>query len=277
MESLFINLDNAYKKSIARILKHKIITIITILLIFVGSMFMIPGAGFEFMPAQMNDMIQVSVELPQGTKLSETESVLLQLESIIRGEINGYEEIIIQAGSKSFMGFLGAAETNKGTLMVNLPAFSKRIDNSDTVKEKLRSHFNDFPSAVFSFGNNMGGGFQSSPVDILVKTEDLEKSKEVAERIQELLIEKFSEVTEPLINIKDGLPQVEIMIDRDMLYSFGLNIYSVGQEIKASIDGMTASQYRDRGSEYDIIIILDHEDRNDLPDLDKIFVMNPSG
>jgi len=67
------------------------------------------------------------------------------------------------------------------------------------------------------------------------------------------------------------------MIDRDMLYSFGLNIYSVGQEIKASIDGMTASRYRDRGSEYDIIIILDNEDRNDLPDLNKIFVMNPSG
>ena len=277
MELLFTGLDNAYKRVVARVLRHKVITIITILIIFIGSMALIPSAGFEFMPAQMDDMIQVSVELPQGTKLSETESVLLQLESIIRKEINGYEEIIIQAGSKSFMGFLGAAETNKGTLMVNLPVFDKRIDDSDTVKKKLRSHFNDFPSAVFSFSSNMGGGFSSSPVDILIKTEDLDKSKEVAEKIKTLLEERFPEVTEPMIDLKNGLPQVEIMIDRDKLYSFGLNIYSVGQEIKASIDGIAASRYREGGSEYDIIVILEDKDRDELPDLNKIFVMNAAG
>ena len=277
MESLFTSLDNAYKRAIARVLRHKVITIITIIIIFIGTMALIPGAGFEFMPAQMDNTLQVSVELPQGTKLSETESVLLQLESIIRKEINGYEEIIIQAGSKSFMGFLGSAETNKGTLRVNLPAFNKRIDNSDTVKKKLRSHFNDFPSAVFSFSSNMGGGFSSSPIDILVKTEDLDKSKKVAEKIKTLLENRFPEVTEPTVDLKNGLPQVDIIIDRDKLYSFGLNIYSVGQEIKASIDGIAASRYRDGGSEYDIIVILEKKDRDELPDLDKIFVMNATG
>ncbi len=277
MERFFTRLDNSYKKTISGILRHKAVTLITILIIFIGSMALVLTAGFEFMPSQMNDMIQVTVELPQGTKLEETESVLLQFESIIREEIEGFEEIVIEAGTKSFMGFLGVAETNKGTVMVNLPPFRERIDNSDTVKEKLRSHFNDFPSAVFSFGSNTGGGFQSSPVDILVKTENLEKSRIIAEEIQSLLIENFPEVTEPLVDIKNGLPQVEIMIDRDLLYSFGLNIYAVGQEIKASINGITASRYRDGGSEYDILVILDNEDRNDLPDLDKIFVMNQKG
>jgi len=277
MESLFTGLDNAYKRAVARVLRHKVITIITIIIIFIGSMALIPGAGFEFMPAQMDDTLQISVELPQGTKLSETESVLLQLESIIRKEINGYEEIIIQAGSKSFMGFLGSAETNKGTLRVNLPDFNKRIDTSDIVKEKLRNHFNDFPSAVFSFSSNMGGGFSSSPIDILVKTEDLDKSKEVAEKIKTLLEDRFPEVTEPTVDLKNGLPQVDIIIDRDKLYSFGLNIYSVGQEIKASIDGISASRYRDGGSEYDIIVILENKDRDELPDLDKIFVINATG
>lgn len=277
MESVFTALDNAYKRGVARVLRHKIATIVVIILIFAGSMALIPGAGFQFMPSQMSDTIQVSLELPPGTKLAVTESVLLQLESIVRKEIKGYKEIIIQAGSKSFMGFLGTAETNKGTLRVNLPPFDKRIDNSDVVKEKLRKHFNDFPSAVFSFGSNMGGGFQSSPVDILVKSEDMDKSRQVAERIKMLLKTKLPEVTEPLINIKDGLPQVDIIIDREKLYSLGLNIYSVGQEIKASINGITASKYRDKGSEYDILVILDKKDRNELPDLNRIFVMNTAG
>ncbi len=277
MEVFFIRLDNAYKHGVAIVLNHKKLTLISILILFAGSMALIKGAGFQFMPSQMDDTIQLSVELPQGTRLDVTESVLLQVEKIIRNEINGYEEIIVQAGSKNFMGFLGSAETNKGTIRVNLPPFNKRKDSSEDVKKKLRKHFNDFPSAVFSFGSNMQGGFSSSPVDILVKSEDLVLSKKVAENIQELLKDKFPEVTEPSIDIKDGLPQVDIMIDRDKLYTLGLTIYAVGQEIKASIDGITASRYRDRGSEYDIIVILDEKDRDELPDLNKIFVMNQSG
>ncbi|MEA1911786.1 MAG: efflux RND transporter permease subunit, partial [Spirochaetota bacterium] len=140
MKTFFTSLDNSYKRIIARILKHKIITISIVLLIFIASMALIPSAGFEFMPTQMEDMISVTVELPQGTPLEVTESVLLQFDSLIREEINGYEEIIIEAGNKSFMGFLGAAETHKGTVMVNLPPFEERIDNSDIVKEKFRRH-----------------------------------------------------------------------------------------------------------------------------------------
>jgi len=169
-------------------------------------------------------------------------------------------------------------ESHTGTLQVQLPPFEERVDSSEEIKQKLRRHFNSFPSAKFSF-SGMGGGpmMGASPVDILVKTEDLEKGKVIAEQIRDLLDREIPEITEPTVDLKDGLPQVEILIDRDRLYNLGLNVHGVGQEIRANIDGITASQLSQGGTEYDIRLFLAEGDRNALPDLDKLFVLNNSG
>lgn len=279
MEGAFTSLDNRYKRVIAGLLKHKAITLTAVFIILAGSTLLISKAGFQFIPTQKEDTVSVTVELPLGTKLEVTETVLRQLRLIVEKEVRGYDEIIVEVGSKTFMGFAGGTESNKGSLRVNLPEFSRRIDNSDDVKRILRSHFNDFPSATFSFGDNRGGGkmMSSNPVDILVQTEDLVRGKEVAEKIQKLLKDKVPEVTEPLISIQDGLPQVELIMNRDRMYALGLNIYAVGQEIRANIDGVTASRYRVGGSEYDILVILDKKDRDALPDLNRIFVNSVTG
>jgi len=52
---------------------------------------------------------------------------------------------------------------------------------------------------------------------------------------------------------------------------------AIGQELRANIDGITAGKYRTGGSEYDILLILDTQSRDQLPDLEKIFIMNNFG
>ncbi|HTX74413.1 MAG TPA: efflux RND transporter permease subunit, partial [Rectinemataceae bacterium] len=275
----FDSLDSGYRRTVGFVLHHKLPTIGIIAAIFVGSLAMIPRLGFVFMPPQASDSVTATVELPVGTTLAETEAVLKDFEGIIRREVKGYKNIIIQVGQKSFFGWMGNSLTHKGTIEVTLPSFAQRIDSSDDVKAKLRAHFNDFPSAVFSFssGNMTMGGFNANPIDVLVKTDDLVAGKRVADAIRGIIKDKIPEATEPTIDLKDGLPQVELRIDRQRMYSLGLNIYSVGTEIKASIDGVTATKYRSGGSEYDVMVILAKSDRSSLPALDRIFVMSPGG
>jgi hydrophobic/amphiphilic exporter-1 (mainly G- bacteria), HAE1 family len=279
MNWFFTSLDNLYKKVLSGLLRVRIVVVAAVVLLLIGAATLIPRAGFEFMPNMQEDSVTVSVELPIGTKLEVTKSLLKQLELVVKEEILGYNEIIVTAGERSFFGFMGASQGHKGTLQVTLPEFENRIDTSDTVKQKLRSHFNDFPSAVFSFGGGPGASPMgaSSPIDILVKSNDLEKGKKIGTKIQGLLKENFPELTEPTVDLKEGLPQIEIFMDRDKAYSLGLNIYMVGQEIKANIDGITASKFRDGGAEYDIMVILDKEDRDALPDLQRVFVQNSMG
>ncbi len=279
MDHFFDKLDDVYSKAIRWFLKHKAITIGTIATLFIISCVSIPILGFVYMPTQASDSVTVNVSLPVGTKLEATEAVLKQFEHIVQSEIQGYKNISVLVGSSSNFG-LGGSSSYTGSLTISLPSLKDRIDSEDEIKAKLRKHFDNVPGATFSFasggGFSMGGG--GGAVSIKVKSENLDKARNTANAIKALLVEQATDsVTDPQISMKDGLPQVNIVIDRDRLYSLGLNIYSVGQEIKANIAGTTASRYREGGTETDIILMLAEKDKTQLSDLEQIFVTNAQG
>lgn len=273
----FTWLDEVYARALGKVLKHRTILVLSFIAMLIVSLGIAasPLIGVEFMPNMEQDSIQLNVELPKGTDLETTRNTVLQVEGIAKKEIKGYKDIVVQAGEKSLFGFMGASQEHKGSLMITLPEFSKRIDTEESIKQKLRNHFNDFPAVSFSFGQNMG--MSGSPIEIKIKTEDLKKGKRIADKIKEIIEEQVPEIVEPKVDMEEALPQIEIFIDRDKSYALGLNMYSIGKEIQANIDGITATSYREGGNEYDVVLILAKEDRSSLPDLDRIFLMNPMG
>jgi HAE1 family hydrophobic/amphiphilic exporter-1 len=56
------------------------------------------------------------------------------------------------------------------------------------------------------------------------------------------------------------------------MYALGLNTYTVGNEIKAAVDGITATRYKSGGHDYDVVLILAEADRSTRPSLDHIFI-----
>ncbi|MDR2029798.1 MAG: efflux RND transporter permease subunit [Treponema sp.] len=267
----FSGLENSYRWAVDKVLKHKAAVILILAALFVGSIFMIPRIGWVFMPQQEADSVSINVTLPMGTPLQETETVLKQLEGIAIREIQGYERLIINAGGGGMMGMGGGS--NSGSLQINLPEFDKRLDSADDIKTKMRAHFNEFPgvSIYFSGGSMMSMG-TGNPIDIIIRTDDLVKGKAIAEQIAALIRERIPSATEPRVDLNDGLPQIEIELDRDRLYALGLNTLTVGNEIKAAVDGITATRYKSGGHDYDVVMILAEADRSTRPALDHIFV-----
>jgi HAE1 family hydrophobic/amphiphilic exporter-1 len=272
VEKFFVSLEQKYRDTVRKILNHKVKVIIVLFVLFVISMALIPVIGWEFMPQQDDDNVNITATLPMGTPLQETEAILKQVQIIVEREIKGYKKLILNAGGGGFMGIGGGS--NSGSLRINLPPFKERIESANEIKEKLRPLVNQIPGVIFSLGGGgmrgMGGG---NAVDIILRTENLSKGKELGEKITNVLKEKLSDVvTEPQVDLKDGLPQYEIIIDREKMYALGLNTYTVGNEIKAAVDGITATRYKASGKDYDVILILAEADRNTLPKLDNIFI-----
>jgi HAE1 family hydrophobic/amphiphilic exporter-1 len=264
-------LDNSYRKAVDRVLRHKLIVILSLLILFIGSLFLIPIIGWQFMPEQDDDNVNISASLPVGTPLQETEAVLKQLQIIVENEIKGYDTLVLQAGGGGFMG-MGGNSSNSGSLRINLRKFKDRIETANEIKEIMRPHFNEFPGVSFSFGGGMNMMMGGNTVDIVLRTDDLTKGKALAERISGLLKDRIPNLTEPQVDLRDGLPQIEIMLDREKMYALGLNTYTVGNEIKAAVDGIIATRYKTGGKDHDVVLILAEADRNTRPALDQIFV-----
>jgi HAE1 family hydrophobic/amphiphilic exporter-1 len=268
-EKFFAGLDNLYRRAISRVLRHKAITIVILVILLTGSLFMIPVIGWVFMPQQDADNVSINVTLPMGTPLAETEATLRQLQGIVEKEVQGYDRIVLNAGGG---GMMSSGSSNSGSLRINLPKYDQRIDSADDIKVKIRNHFNEFPGVTIYFGGGGMMGGSGNPVDVVLRTDDLVKGKAIAEQISRLLKDNIPEITEPRVDLQDGLPQIEIELDRERIYALGLNTFTIGNEIKAAVDGITATRYKSGGNDYDVILILAEADRSTRPALDKIFV-----
>jgi HAE1 family hydrophobic/amphiphilic exporter-1 len=276
MEKRFNGLDNLYMKSLHTVLDHKGATVSIVIIIFAASVALFSTVGINFLPTSGDDFVQVSIELPVGTKLDVTEDVINQFQYYVESEIEGYTDIIVTTGSSG--GFFGETPSNQGSIKILLPEYEQRIETSDEIKEIMRSHFESFPSVKFSFSSGqMQMGGSASPIDVIIKSEDLKLAGETAIQIRDLIKENIPEVTEPTVSLNEGLPQIEVNVDREKAYALGLNIYSIGSEISANIDGKSAGTYRSGGEEFDIKVLLEEEDRKSLDDLNNIFIMSQMG
>lgn len=275
LESAIRGLTRAYRAALDAAVKHRPTTVIIVVGLFLLSLVFIPRMNISLMPSSSDDSVSLNVTMPIGTTLADTKKVLLEFEDIAMSEIKGYKSIITTVGG----GGMGRnAATYKGELAIQLPEYKERIDGADAIKTKLRAHFAEFPSATFSFSmgrmQRMSGSYD---IDIALRTQDLNTGIATAKKLIALMKDKVPEISEPTMDLTEGLPQVEIVIDRERAYAFGVSVSDIASEIYASVDGITATTYREGGNEYDVVLMYQPSDRSSVPDLERIFVKGTDG
>ena len=276
MEKGFEKLDNGYKTVLSRLLDHKYKVLVLVVLLFAFSVKQFTDLGIIMAPPMSEDSIRLSIELPTGTSLDETEQTALQLAEIFDDEFAGnYENISVTVGSGGGMG--GTSYSNEASIRIALPSYQDQEVSATDMKAFLREHFNDFPSTTVEFESFGMGVASDTPVDVVLASDDIDAATAAAEELKTLIEENIPFITEPATDLDNGLPQIEVQIDRDRAYNMGLDMYTVATEIGASINGVTATSYSLGGDELDVKVALRDEDKSSVPDLNKIFVTNSSG
>jgi HAE1 family hydrophobic/amphiphilic exporter-1 len=268
--------ERGYKGLLTAALSHRLVVFVLVVAAFGGSVLAILKLPITFMPEMDEDTINMNVELPLGTKYEDTRAVMFQLQEIAMTEIKGAESVIINAGSSGGISY--AAEGNHtGGMNIKLDLANPAADLAGQAIQKLRSHFGDFPDAVFSFSSDMDIFTGGSDIDMVFRIEDIRQGLADAQEIASILGAELPELIELQIETNAGLPQVEVAIDRGRAYNMGLTVASIAGEIAASMNGISATMFRYEGEEYDVILMLQKEDRYELPDLGRIFVRSSNG
>ncbi len=133
-----------------------------------------------------------------------------------------------------------------------------------------------YPGVQFNFATDSMENMAGSDIDIVVKGNDIENARVASEQILALL-QKMPNLSNTKMNMKNGLPQLEIEIDRKRAYSFGVTVEAAANEINGSVAGVSATKYRNSGNEYDVILSYQKADKSSIPDLEKIMVQGSNG
>lgn len=274
MEGAFQALDRGYKRILASLLDHKWLSTLLVVLIMVITVQAFSAMHTTLYPQMTESSVSLTVTLPVGSTLESTESILRDLELKAKEEIKGYKDIIVTVGGG---GIFGNGSSNSGTLQISLPESDKQIDTMFDVQEKLRSYFNDYPAASFSFSTVSMGLGNANPVDVIIKSDNLELAFATADQVQALIAANLPGVTEPRTDFSKGLPQLEVQIDRERAYSYGLTMQGIATEISNSVSGITATQLKTNGTDTNVMVMLASKDRASEMDLERIFVQNSFG
>jgi len=277
MERGIGGLTKGYRFALKAALEHRATTIVLAAASFAVALALMPQMNIVFSPQMKDDSVSLSIQLPVGTRYEETKDLVLQFDDIARNEIKGYKSVTATVGSSS-RGWSSSSKSYVGSINVVLPdSPGKGVDSARAIQAKLRRHFKDYPQASFSFGSGRGGMGSKSDIEIYVRSEDLDKAVSTATQIVSLIKAQVPQVVDPKTDMTNGLPQAEVVIDRAKAYSFGITVSSIANEIDANIDGVTATEYNEGGTDYDVVLAIDSADKQSIIDLGKIFVLSSSG
>jgi HAE1 family hydrophobic/amphiphilic exporter-1 len=268
IESILLSMENRYKIALGFCLSHRLIILILVILIMFFSFLQFGGIGMNmFVRMRTDDNITLNVSLPRGTAIDVTEKILFDIEEIVKREVQGYNNIVLTAWRSGM---------TQGTIQITLPPPSEQIDTPESIMRKLTPFLNSIPGARISFRAGRGMG-SITPIVVAVSSRNYDALMATAEEIQHIMINYLPEIENPTVNLDEGAPQLQIEIDRDRASSFGLSLSSIASEIRAAIDGDIATTMSHGNRLINVQVRLKDEDRQGLPNLDAISVINRNG
>lgn len=264
-------LTGIYRNVLAAALKNRAITVTICVAVLLTAFALIPTMTINMMPNGRDDSVGLNVTLPIGTTLEETTKVMDQLKQIVSDEVKGYKNLIVSVGTGN-----RNSSAYSGSIQIQLPKSEEQIDTAQDIQRKLRAHFSDFAGVRFNFDQGGRRQMTGSDIKIKVRSDDLDAALRVSSKIREVM-ENIDELGEVNVDTEEGVPQMEIEIDRERAYSFGVDVTTVAREIYDAINGATVTTYREAGKEYDLVIAYRPEDRKSAEDLEQIYVNGTNG
>lgn len=145
----------AYMRASAWCLRHRIATVAGALVFFAASLALIPLLASGFIPPDDNAQTQVSLELPPGSRLADTEAAVAQATERVR-RVGHIESIYTAIGGGStgadpFAGGSGAGDPRKATLTLRLAPRGER-PRKQAIERELRAALADLPGVRVKIG-----------------------------------------------------------------------------------------------------------------------------
>lgn len=281
VEPLLKKLDNFYVKILHWSLYHKRIVVAGCAMIIFISIFLMRFIGTDFMPESDQGSISAAIELQSGTRVEETVKVTRKLEQIIKER---YPEVELTSSSSgaddegSMFSMFTTTGSNVINLMLKLEDVEKRDRSVWDIASDLRKQIDSIPEIITAniTTSTMSFSGSTNTVDVEIYGYDFNTTNALAEQFKQAF-SKIDGAADISISRKNDKPELKITLDKDKLSAHGLNSAMVSTYIRNRVSGLTASQYKEEGDEYDIKVRLNEESRNSISDLEEMTIMSPSG
>jgi HAE1 family hydrophobic/amphiphilic exporter-1 len=275
-------LDDFYVKTLNWCLHHRKTVIFSAVGIILVSIIL---AGMfvkaEFFPQADQGQVTAEIELQAGVRVDETVKIARKIDEFINKKIPEKDLLSTSAGSDDEAGFQALFQKSGSNIINVTLALVKKSERDRSVFEIadiLRTYLSTFPEIVkFKVTTGDGGmSMSSNTVDVEIYGYDFNKTTALANQVAER-VKKVEGARDVTISREKSKPELRILLDQDKMSANDLNTATVSAMIRNRVVGLTASQFRESGNEYDIVVRFDEEFRNSVSDIENIAIPTQTG
>ncbi len=251
-------LHHVYGSLLAHALAWRKTTLLVALLTFVGSLFLVPLIGTEFVPETDQGQTSFRFTMPVGSGLAYTDAKTKQIENILRAEFPEIDTISANVGSGD--------GRNTSRIEVKLQDKRKHVRRSQkdfetAVRARLK--------AVAGIEISVGWG---TPIFVNLLGPSPEKLEGLTREIMEK-IGKVKGITDLESSLKAQNPAITMRVNNEVASDLGLSLTQIGSAVRPFIAGDVVSRWlAPDGQNYDVNVQLPKSERQKSSDLGELYL-----
>jgi cobalt-zinc-cadmium resistance protein CzcA len=271
-----------YQPVILFALKRKLAVVVLAVLLFGLSLITFMNMGGEFIPSLDEGDFAVETRVMTGSSLSETIAASTKAEQIL---LDNFPEV------KQVVGKIGSGEIPTDPMPVeacDLMVILKDKDEwtsaetKEELAEKMSEALSVIPGVTFGFQQPIQMRFNElmtgARQDVVVKVygEDLDVLSEYAAKIGKE-VNTVEGAVDLYVEQVTGLPQIQIVFNRDEIAKYGLNIKDINTVIESAFAGKSAGMVYEGERRFDLVVRLQEKYRSSIKDVSNLYITTPHG
>jgi multidrug efflux pump len=239
--------------------------------------------GVEFFPENIPPRdVYVQVEAPVGSDVDFTKEIIDEIRTEIPGIIDNMGDV------NSVLGTSGAAissdpaggggnSTHLGTVALNFKDFQQREGDVFAYMEAMRNALSGkIVGAEIAVEKPADGPPTGKPINLEISGPDMDQLTMASNDVLRILEGDsiYIKMDGLESDLPEARPEIKVIVDREKAALYELNTNTIGYTIRQAINGVEASKYRDGKDEYDIMVRLSDEYRDDMSTLGDLTIFH---
>jgi cobalt-zinc-cadmium resistance protein CzcA len=278
----FEAIKSLYTRGLDSCLAHPYGTTLASALLLLASLLLIPRIGAEFMPHLDEGALWVRATMPYTISFDESSKIAPQ----VRNVLASFPEVTTVASE------LGRPDDGTDPtgffnveFYVDLKPYSKwsgTYRNKAGLIEAINEKLAAFPGITFNYTQPAEDAVDEaetglkSALAVKVFGSDLETLQRKGKAIKQIL-ERVRGIKDVTLVQELGQPSLTIKINRERIARYGLNVADINALIQTAIGGDTATQVVQQEKQFDLIVRLEQQYRDNPEEIGNILVATPAG
>ena len=270
-------LARVYHRALVVCLNHRIKLVALSFALFALSASLVTFLNQELVPSQDQSLFLLNLQTPVGTSIAETDRTFAKAEAYLKAR-KDVEDLYTTIGN-----YNGNDIVNSGNIYVTLAPLNKRSQGQHAIMDDVRSSLEKQLPGVLVFIQDLSlTGFSASrgfPVEFTIVGPNWDQVVAHSKTLMDAM-KKTGLFTDINTDYQDGMPEIQVIPDRDRAAAHGLTVSAIGNEVSTLIGGMKFSantQFPAQGHRYDIRVRSEADQHDSPEDLDKIMLWSNRG